>query len=342
MLTALLIGLSGNTDLTWKKLTDSGFHGAYVSVSDERVSSVKSSIPNLNGERLVPICSVTKLMTAQVVLELASQRKLSLDDTVCKHLPWLPTWARSVSIQQLLTHTSGFRSMDEAGRKSADGISSVYLLQAVRPPSLRNQILQVIGPKLAGQPGKTYLYNNADFLILQAVIEHVLAKPFATILRERIFKPAGMQDSTVASWGQLPKSVLLSYQVKNGAKMLETRFNFGAYGAAGSVISNLNDIGRWLKWSLSRPKLMSPILIGAQFQGFQGYGGYAYSSDVFGKTEPIFERPGAIANYSWQVSFLPERGIAIAVFSPEGDQKLGSFFEKGGPVVELAKALANK
>lgn len=344
MLAALfLLTATPSFDSIWSVAVGKGFVGGAIVTDDQRSLFQKVSASNakpfrVSGDTEIPICSITKLMTAQVILFLSKEKNFSLDDPVSKFLPWIPTFAKEITIRQLLTHTSGLRNMDATLPKRKDGVAPVYFSTDARLKNHRELVTFVIGTGLEHPSGSNYDYNNADFLVLAAVAESVTGKPFSEVLQQMIFAPAGMKHTRCAEWGEKPGHFVGSYEMRTKKPVAETRFNFAIYLGAGNVISTPNDMAKWARWELGLPSSMSVLATGSQFSGFQGLGCYAYDRKLFATSEPVVERPGAIANYVWQVSFLPGRKLAVLTYSNLGGIKLGSVFEGGGLTFDLMKA----
>jgi hypothetical protein len=116
------------------------------------------------------------------------------------------------------------------------------------------------------------------------------------------------------------------------------------YGGAAGVVCAPSDLAKWLIFTLDQQSGQALFKAGSQYGRFQGFGGYAYRSKAIKKAlhldgdEPAFERPGAVNGYTLQVSFLPERHLAVAVFSNQDDAHLGSIFEGKGLAVDLLVA----
>jgi CubicO group peptidase (beta-lactamase class C family) len=287
----------------------------------------------------IPIASITKLMTAQVAMQLISEKRLSLEMPLRDLLGWMPTWTHDVTIEQLLTHTSGLQNMNACLGEDAKGTALINLTKSKQFLPLRDRITKCAGTALVNPPGSKFDYNNLDFLVLQAVVESIERRDFQSVLGKRVFKPAGMKHSNLAPFGNIPESVLKSYHLVEGRVAPELRFNIGVYGGAGSVVSTLDDVVRWVRWSMNQPAAVSPLSAGSRYGQFQGYGTYAFSTDVFGTTPTaVIERPGATAYYQWQVSVVPDKKIAVVAYALNDGAQLGNLFQKSGLAVDLLKA----
>ena len=308
----------------------------------ERTSYDSKSRYTVRLDSEIPICSVTKLMTAQLIYGLSRQKKLGLDDSVGCILPWLPDFAKSVTIRQLLIHTSGLRNMSEEAGLAPDGIARIYFETDSQFKDRKALILSLIGNKLVHGAGSNYDYNNIDFLILASVAETVTKQSFQLSLKTTIWDPAGMKHTRLVDWAERPGRYVASYSLVDGKLVAETRFNLAIYSGAGNVISTPRDVTRWVRWLLNQPLKDSILGVRSQFGGFQGFGGYAYDKEILSAIEPVVERPGAIANYTWQISILPNRKVGTITFSNQGGAKLGSVFEGSGLTYDLLKATSNE
>ena len=145
----------------------------------------------MQKDTLFRMASNTKAITAAAVLTLVDEGKLALDDPIAK---WFPTWseglAGKVTVQQLLTHSSGLR------------IDSLFLMpllaKSEQHPDAPNLILECarfaeVGPK--EEPGKSYSYSNPGYNMLAGLVEVVTGKGFETYCQERFYAPLGMRDT---------------------------------------------------------------------------------------------------------------------------------------------------
>jgi CubicO group peptidase (beta-lactamase class C family) len=135
--------------------------------------------------------SINKIFTKVAIGQLAAAGKLSLDDTIRKHLPNYPSpVADRITIQQLLDHRSGL----------GDFFGPKYL--AAPPSSLRKlaDFLPLFADKpLEFEPGAQQRYSNAGFIVLGLIVERLSGVSYYDYVRDHITRPAGMKDT--ASYG---------------------------------------------------------------------------------------------------------------------------------------------
>ncbi|MDQ1289411.1 MAG: serine hydrolase [Actinomycetota bacterium] len=137
------------------------------------------------------ITSVTKSMTAAIVLQLVGEKRLALDDPLpnLTKRPKLP-WTGKVTIRQLLNHTAGVKPYDKtAGYAAARGgpltpVTALDLVAADPAP-------------LEWTPGSQAGYSNSGYLTLGLLVEQITGKPYAELLATRVFTTAGMTSSTL-------------------------------------------------------------------------------------------------------------------------------------------------
>jgi CubicO group peptidase (beta-lactamase class C family) len=134
------------------------------------------------------IGSVSKQFTATLILMLADERRLGLDDKVSRYLPDLPE-ADSVTIRQLLAQTSGY--------------PSYWVVSYVSPAMRRPVAPRVIAMGLANRPlgfapGSRWEYSNTNYVVAGLLVEALEHRSLADVLRARIFAPLRMTSAGVA------------------------------------------------------------------------------------------------------------------------------------------------
>lgn len=144
-------------------------------------------IPN-TPRTVFDIASTSKQFTAMCIAILARQGKLSLDDEVRKHIPELPTYARPITIRQLIHHTSGIRDyltlMELAGMR----LENEYPDEEVIGLICRQKELNF-------EPGDEHLYSNTGYLLLGEIVKRASGKTLRAFADEWIFAPLGMKKT---------------------------------------------------------------------------------------------------------------------------------------------------
>ncbi len=267
---------------------------------------------SLTVDSQFPICSISKLFTAALVMGFVEEGRLSRNDAVGKFLPWLPKAAQSVTINQLLYHSSGLPNMDEASAKAKDGVSTFYFKSSNDLQPLRSRILTVLGSGQIKAPGSEFSYNNLDFLILEAILEVISGKKFSKLMSDQLLKPLGMKNTRPISWGKPDRRLIVSYD-----KAPESRFNLALYGAAGGWSSNAKDLLTFGNGLLSGKVKGSKTLLASDPQfGFVGPGSFIYDVSILGKSFRALDRGGEIANFCHDLMIIPEAKAVLVILSP--------------------------
>jgi CubicO group peptidase (beta-lactamase class C family) len=129
------------------------------------------------------IGSVAKMFTGVAIAQLAEAHKLSFDDTIGQHLAGFPPEiADHVTIDQLLTHTSGL----------GDFMRNAYPEAAKAAQTATDLLPLVTGERLLFAPGTSESYSNSGYVVLGAIIEAVTGQSYYDSVRAHVLEPAGM------------------------------------------------------------------------------------------------------------------------------------------------------
>ena len=140
-----------------------------------------------NPDTRYRLASISKPITAVGILRLMQDGKLSLDDEVQKYVPYFPRKRWPVTIRHLLGHLSGishYRNYDEEGHFT-------------KHFTTEESIAVFKDWNLEQEPGTKYNYTTYGFNLLGAVIEGASGKPYAEYMRENVWKPLGMTNTTM-------------------------------------------------------------------------------------------------------------------------------------------------
>jgi D-alanyl-D-alanine carboxypeptidase len=179
-----------------------GINGAWAAgIADERSGTAMTvETPFLSA-------SVGKLFMATLVVSMAEEGLLSLDDSIVDWLDasvisGLPvqggeTVLGDVTIRRLLTHRSGFPDYFEG--QTADGAANVFELLAKAPERSWTPMLVLDYVKShyepAGTPGEAFLYADTNYDLLGLIVEEASGQAFHEVMTERIFQRLGLQNT---------------------------------------------------------------------------------------------------------------------------------------------------
>ncbi|MER6128694.1 serine hydrolase domain-containing protein [Streptomyces sp. NPDC001795] len=207
------------------------------------VRDVRSGAPALEHARF-RAGSVTKVVTAAIVLQLAAERRISLDGTVQQYLPGLLTKDfRPITVRQLLTYTSGLQSGPSLGDTVEDGYP--HRFETLTPQQVVAASV-ALGPGY--EPGTQQNYDNIHYTVLGMLIEKITGDSYAHQAAVRIFRPLGMRDTSFPH-GADPRihgPHNRGYDWIDGKLVDVTDWNMSDRWAAGDMISTTKDLERFL------------------------------------------------------------------------------------------------
>ncbi|MCU0892050.1 MAG: beta-lactamase family protein [Sandarakinorhabdus sp.] len=270
--------------------------------------------------------SVTKQITATIAMQDAAAGRLDLDAPITRYLPAFkgPTGKR-ITVGMLLGHTSGLPDSN-AGDGAAFRPGARVLPEAVCAGAVRDQ------------PGRSFNYDNCDYIIAGRVLEAVNRKPYAQLLTERITRPLGMTSVRIAGTHEAG--------LVNGKP--EAPVNLAAYGAAGAITGTIRDLWRFDQ-ALINGKLL-PVSSRAKMWegrpqfGYAALGQWAYTVPLRGcdSAQRIIERRGAIGGVQVRNYILPERNIVLIAMTNRDDTDFGELWQGKGLGHDLLSAAACK
>lgn len=224
-------------------------------------SSVGSGTP-VEFDTRFRMGSNTKTFVAVVVLQLAEEGTLSLDDSVEKWLPGVVSGngndGSRVTIRQLLQHTSGIHNYtaDLFTNFTADDFNRVRY-DSVSPEEL---LVIALGHPPDFEPGTSWNYSNTNYVLAGMIIEKATGGDWPSQVQERIIAPLGLTATFEPGEDpDLPNPHSQGYHlfVENEPLVDVTSYNHTWGGAAGSLISTLDDLTRFWR-ALQSGELLAP------------------------------------------------------------------------------------
>nr|WP_154892589.1 serine hydrolase [Paenibacillus xylanexedens] len=184
------------------------------------------------------VASVSKTFTAAAVMQLVEQGKVDLQadfQTYVKGLEFDNPFDKPVTVENLLTHTTGFEIRDPQQEDiHADFNKTVSMedyAQQHMPPVVR-------------EPGSAYMYDNFSFLLLGMIVENVSGEPFETYMQQHIFKPLGMDNSSFVLNDKFKDQLATAYDAVHNPLDLYTLSPTPM--PQGGMLSTAEDIGNFM------------------------------------------------------------------------------------------------
>jgi CubicO group peptidase (beta-lactamase class C family) len=227
--------------LVWGVVIDGRL--AHVAASGERNRDTHAGVDHRTVFR---IASMTKSFTALAVLKLRDEGKLSLEDPVSK---WIPEFAKMplptrdsapLRIRNLLSHSSGFPEDNPWGDQqlAATDAELTKWLKA--------------GIPFSTAPDTRYEYSNYAFGLLGRVVTKAAGVPYEMYVEREILAKLGMTSSTL-EFSKVPAEARATgYRLKpDGTYSEELPLPHGAFGAMGGMLTNADDLGKYVAFHLS-------------------------------------------------------------------------------------------
>lgn len=257
------------------------------------------------------ICSLTKTFTALAILQLQERGLLNVNDSVAKYIPDFPN-GDSITIHQLLTHTSGIFNIS----KMPD-----ILEQAKHSITLEKEIDIIKKGSTEFAPGDHYSYNNSGYILLTYIIEKVSGKSYEHYMQENVFNPIGMKDSGIDDPIRIIKNRAAGYNKDEKGLQNAVFTDMMWANGAGYIYSTVDDMYLWDR-ALYTEKLLSkkslesmmtayvPIEKGSD-KIFYGYG-YGLEKTRSGR---LLEHTGRTSGFRAILSRYPDEDAVIIILS---------------------------
>lgn len=286
--------------------------------------AVAATHAKVTTETPFPIASVTKTFTAALILRLAEQGRLTIDDPLAQWLPDYPN-AAHITLRMLLTHTSGLADFFQNPKFDAALNRS---RGRVWTPA---EVLPFVA-KPAFAPGKGWGYSNTNYVLLGLVAEAAGGAPWADQVREDFFVPLGLASTYVQGVGtpNAPPAHSNQMFIGYGGKILPRDLSDGstiapftavatAAYSAGSIASTTEDLARWAR-ALYNGAVLEPASL-AEMLTFDPditrYAALAYGLGVSRvKIDGRFfaiGHTGALAGTRASIRWLPAKRVSVAV-----------------------------
>ena len=287
------------------------------------------------------IASNTKTMTAAVIMQLAQEGKLGLNDPVTKYVADVPN-GDNITIAKLLEMRSGlynYTNAPEVAESLDNDPSKVWSAAQVLAIAFKRP------PNFA--PGAEYEYCNTNYALLGVIAERIDGKPLARVMKDRLFGPLKMRhtllptpavnampepyshgylygSSSVALVGRPPYPPEVIAAAKAGTLLPKdyTNVNHSFAEAAGGVISNSEDLALWIK-ALVGGRVLNPAYQRRWLDSLkpenpskpegQKYG-YGISQYGWGPNS-IYFHGGETVGYNSKISYDPANDLTLIVWT---------------------------
>jgi CubicO group peptidase (beta-lactamase class C family) len=261
----------------------------------------------MTPDMIFRIGSITKQFTAIAVLQLVEQGKIRLQDSIQVYVPDFPHKAYPISIENLLTQTSGIINFQEIAHPDPKKVHEHYT-PAQGVDYFKDEPLRF-------KPGSQFEYSNSNYFLLGYVVERVSDQSFGSYLQEHIIGPANLKHTFYLPTHPQTEGMAGGYSRFDGkhwenAELQDPTIMY----AAGALTSNADDLLQWHQ-VLNNGKLINTTLLTKAYTAFKptdalaqyGYGWFIKDIDGI-KT---VEHSGSTDGYQTDEIWLPQEDVLV-------------------------------
>jgi D-alanyl-D-alanine carboxypeptidase len=271
----------------------------------------KNSATAVTSRTVMQIASLSKQFTAAAILRLAERGELSLDDRIDQYVPEFNSQGSTVTLRQIMSHTSGLRR---------DWIPPPPSSVSLWAPVTRAQTIQYLNADpFDTAPGTKWSYSNAGFMLLGYAIESITGRPYAEFIQNEFALPLGLLDTGLCGSSGLP--LPRGYGLVGGGWQLLLPLHPTVVMSSGGLCSTASDLARW-SHLIARGYGMLPASYAAMTTPARLAdntlvpNGYAFGVHVQAfKGHPLVWHNGAIDGFQSWLLYLSDQDLAVAVIT---------------------------
>ncbi|HEY7197410.1 MAG TPA: serine hydrolase domain-containing protein [Gaiellaceae bacterium] len=240
------------------------------------VGDLRSGAPMPTDGRM-RLESVSKIYTAALVLRLAQEGRLSLEDTVEQWLPGMLPYGDSITVRHLVTMRSGLIDTNDIAARPA------FYLARVRDAGLRNRLTALsrraeahpamtVSPvwwirwaawePLLFEPGTSFHYSNIGYEVLGLIAARAAHASLGELYRTRIFVPLRLERTAYDPQGPIAGPHARGYTMTAGKGPVDATDRHVAIGAGGGIVSDAEETAAFLR-ALMKGRLLAPRNVAA-------------------------------------------------------------------------------
>jgi len=305
------------------------FNGAALVVHEGQVVYNKASgyanmewkIPNTIDTKF-DLCSVTKQFTAVLIMQLVTENKINLNDTISKYLPEMPRkFSDKITIHQLLTHTSGLPS-------PSSSLPDYYKIHMKVAYTFEERLKQIQSCEFEFKPGTSWSYSGFGYSVLGQIIANVTNESLEENFKERIFEPLKMTNSGVFIDSKFIPKRAYNYQMNWDNSYIPSIYSSQSPAklGGGGLYSTIEDLLKWheaLQENTLLSEEMKKIYFTPHFQ-FDESEGYCYGNFYKkykvdeNKNVDVYYHSGGNFGFSSLLVRVPENNLCIILLHNGG------------------------
>ncbi len=265
------------------------------------LADLERDVP-LTPNSIFDAASLTKQFVAAAVLILVEEKRLSLSDDIRKYIPELPDYEYKITIDHLLTHTSGLRDW-----------TGIMMLSSTSADALTLTLRQ---RQLNFAPGEEWSYSNSGYVLLKEMIPRISGMSFSEFAQKRLFEPLGMKLTTYQNdLREIVKNRALAYEKDNNRWRLDMKLD-NDRGGGGALLSTASDLLIWNE-ALSSGRLGRFVTEKLQEPARLNNGRkLGYARGLFldnNRGGKVIWHTGGSASYGSVLTRFPEQDLSLAI-----------------------------
>ncbi len=280
----------------------------------------------MTADHKIKIASISKTFTATLILQLMEEGYLDLDDTIDKfldnpivnldslHIYEGIAYGRQITVEQLLSHTSGIKDYMEDPRFIPDVLANPK--KQYNPAKILQKYYEYqSNQKAAFPPGQDFDYSDINYVLLAMIIEQVTGETYHDQLKARIFDRLGMDNSYLEYYEEPRGDKPLSHAFFSTIDLIDdvnTSFDWGG----GGIVSTCEELNRFFRALIdgqlfSKESTLEQMLVAAN----KGRGGmdYDYGLGIMKRFIHELTFYGHGGAYDCDVFYCPEKNISICM-----------------------------
>ena len=258
-------------------------------------------------ETMYRVGSISKTITASLVLRAVEEGKIKLTDSIKGFFPSVEH-AGQITIEQLLNHHSGIHNFTGGN----------FMSWNTQYKSRHDLVDSIAKGGSDFLPGSKALYSNSNYVLLSFILEDLYHKPYAAIVHERIAKPLKLKHFQVGDKATDLKTIAHSYFFEAGWNSA-TETDLSIPMGAGAIVSNAEDLAILLN-ALFQGKLISTQMLEKMEEQSDGYGLGLFKKQLFEKT--AYTHDGIIDAFNSYFYYFPQDQTLYILLSNANDGNL--------------------
>lgn len=277
--------------------------GQIVKLQSYGVANIELNVA-ATSDTIYKVGSLSKPFIATGIMLLAADGKVALTDNIVKFLDGAPDAWKGVTVQHVLSHTSGLV-------REAPGFNPLKVQDDA------DVIKSVYGVALAFPPGEKWQYSNLGYFVLAEIISKASGKPWPEFLADRVFRPLGMTATQVTNMTAIVPNRASGYAVRNN--QYQNASIILAVRPSGALLSSVTDLLRW-DAALSNGSLLPRSILEVMWTPAKLRSGetarYGLGWQLDGESpDRMIHHQGSIAGFQADYARFPDHKLSVIVLA---------------------------